>query len=963
MKRIFCLILAVLMTAGLPLCAFATGETLPTSSLPDEVSYRFSYSGEMVEVFPFEIELAYGESASIEWQMYNGVSWNTIIEAHYEPGEFNGLAWRYNYYGIGTYRVRAHVYYFRNDVRIGDAYTNECTVNVLKMENVALLAPTIYDSARGENTGIADFASSFENVSFRSLEYRALDENGDPATEEWTRNNYSDHERIRDLAPGKYEARTAGDNLYEHGEAITFEVGESDPFYTIEKREGYDYEYTVKYGCSDATRDNKIQVAVWNNGNIAAKDVRYYVYASGVCNTESSYHTIRYSGGENVTLTVNPDAEPGTYHEKLIARIVGDPTDYEIDFTVNVVARPVTVTVKPDDFEKYEEFPDPELTFTAVSDFDGFVPEVTCTLRRDEGEGVGNGTIYADDVVLVNARDDEYFKTSLKIQTGSFRIRRVKPVVYENYIEDDSSGYYNDHPITFRFRDGAGDYDQMTLDRENWSDTLTVNEDGKCSKSYVIYLRNSSTGAVARCETRIYFDYVTQDGCEIVEQSRNMLLLDVSMRNLVKTQYSVDGGERMSISTSIGIQYPYINLENGIHTYTVYLTDAEGREISFVFEDIASYVQIRLEMYSKEGWLIEFEYYYVLYGDGFTVPEDYVVPYSREITGWYVKHGLEREVFIPTAELPWFQITKGTQIRPEFGYCIPPELITYEIPEVLHDFDLEIMRGLVDEIDAYRDDPSYYPNLTAQDRARLDAYYDELVAALEDPKLGHVWGEWAITKEATCYEAGERVRVCTVCGETESEAVDRLPNPFADVPAAAWFTNAVLYCKGTGKMSGTGEATFAPSEKVTRAMAVTVLWRLAGAPEAESREDDRFIDVPANAWYANAVSWAKGAGVAAGTGASTFSPDASVTREQLALIFMQYTAKVAGEDVDSSRSALDAYADIAEAHEWAKDALAWAVAYGILSGKGDAHLDPVGTATRAELAQIIFKYTTAENEK
>ena len=140
---------------------------------------------------------------------------------------------------------------------------------------------------------------------------------------------------------------------------------------------------------------------------------------------------------------------------------------------------------------------------------------------------------------------------------------------------------------------------------------------------------------------------------------------------------------------------------------------------------------------------------------------------------------------------------------------------------------------------------------------------------------------------------------------------------------------------------------FMPQENMTRAVLVAALYRLAGSPEQTS--ENPFTDVADDAWYADAVIWAAEQGIVTGTSATTFQPDGSVTREQLAAILYRY------DGGDGVRGALTAYPDSAAVSAYAVPGLAWAVKYGIVTGT-DGLLVPQGTATRAQGAAMLWRY-------
>ncbi len=177
--------------------------------------------------------------------------------------------------------------------------------------------------------------------------------------------------------------------------------------------------------------------------------------------------------------------------------------------------------------------------------------------------------------------------------------------------------------------------------------------------------------------------------------------------------------------------------------------------------------------------------------------------------------------------------------------------------------------------------------------------------------------------------------------------------PFTDVAVSDWFYSSVDYVYTNGLMNGMSDTLFSPNGTTTRAMLVTVLWRMAGEPASVA--DSGFSDVAAGTWYSAAVSWAAEKGIVSGIGGGLFAPNDSVTREQLAVIFRNY-ARVSGADV-SALGDVAQFTDSAAISSWASDAVKWAVSVGLISGKGSGFLDPTGTATRAEIATILMRFS------
>ena len=180
--------------------------------------------------------------------------------------------------------------------------------------------------------------------------------------------------------------------------------------------------------------------------------------------------------------------------------------------------------------------------------------------------------------------------------------------------------------------------------------------------------------------------------------------------------------------------------------------------------------------------------------------------------------------------------------------------------------------------------------------------------------------------------------------------------PFTDVPAGSWYYGAAAYAYNNGLFAGTTATTFAPDMTMTRAMLVAVLHRLAGSPSVSGKMP--FTDVEADTWYTEAVLWAYQNGIVAGTSDTTFAPQSNITREQIVAIFSRYTAKFA-PDKAKAAAELTAFADSASVSDWAVNDMKWAVAQKIISGSENAgkfYLLPQDNASRAQVATILMQY-------
>ena len=174
---------------------------------------------------------------------------------------------------------------------------------------------------------------------------------------------------------------------------------------------------------------------------------------------------------------------------------------------------------------------------------------------------------------------------------------------------------------------------------------------------------------------------------------------------------------------------------------------------------------------------------------------------------------------------------------------------------------------------------------------------------------------------------------------------------FADLTAGSWYYGGVRCALENGLMTGTSARTFAPDRPVTRAMLVTILWRLAGEPYGRVSP---FEDVLPGSWYAQAVSWAYDKGIVTGVTATSFQPGAPVTREQLCAILCRYAA-LTGKNTAASAS-LDAFTDRAQVSAYAEASVRWALQAGLLTGVGDGRLAPRSGATRAQLAVLLQRF-------
>ncbi len=175
--------------------------------------------------------------------------------------------------------------------------------------------------------------------------------------------------------------------------------------------------------------------------------------------------------------------------------------------------------------------------------------------------------------------------------------------------------------------------------------------------------------------------------------------------------------------------------------------------------------------------------------------------------------------------------------------------------------------------------------------------------------------------------------------------------PFTDVADDSWYYDAIYYCYTNGLMIGTSDTAFEPDMKLTRAMMVTIIYRLDGSNKVNSV--CAFEDVDQNTWYSDAVNWASANKVTLGTSATTFEPNAPITREMMMTMLYRYF-QLKG-NTSAAGDTLSKFVDADQVSDWAVEGASWCVDVGLIIGVGDKEIDPAGTATRAEAATIIAR--------
>ncbi len=225
-----------------------------------------------------------------------------------------------------------------------------------------------------------------------------------------------------------------------------------------------------------------------------------------------------------------------------------------------------------------------------------------------------------------------------------------------------------------------------------------------------------------------------------------------------------------------------------------------------------------------------------------------------------------------------------------------------------------------------------------------------LDCTLSVPVSGSGFAAASIAADGTVKAAGSSISGSTLGCKTVSGTVTAVsPFPFTDVSSSAWYFGDVYYAYNNALFAGTAATLFSPDVTMTRGMLVTVLWRMEGSPEAA---DAAFSDVRGT-WCSKSVGWAAENGIVKGFNEDVFSPGAGITREQMAAVLYRYAA-FKGVDVSAAKD-ISGFADFESVSTYAKDAMSWAAAEGIINGSGNK-LMPAGGAARSQVAAILHRY-------
>ena len=249
--------------------------------------------------------------------------------------------------------------------------------------------------------------------------------------------------------------------------------------------------------------------------------------------------------------------------------------------------------------------------------------------------------------------------------------------------------------------------------------------------------------------------------------------------------------------------------------------------------------------------------------------------------------------------------------------------------------------------------------LFVTDEAKLTVNNHEHTKVVDTPAVAATCNKDGCTEGSHCSECGEIIsksevipatghnyvyKVCANCG-------DEIPFPFVDVAKTSWYYGNIKYVWQHDIMNGVSDTKFAPETSMTRAMFVTVLYRLEGSPSVEGLATPPFTDIGASnySWAYNAIVWAYNTGVTKGTSATTFAPGAAITRQEIVTMLYRYAGSpaVSGSLIFGDSSVISS---------WARSAVQWANSIGIITGYPNGNFGPVDATTRGQMAAIVHRY-------
>lgn len=351
-------------------------------------------------------------------------------------------------------------------------------------------------------------------------------------------------------------------------------------------------------------------------------------------------------------------------------------------------------------------------------------------------------------------------------------------------------------------------------------------------------------------------------------------------------------------------------------------------------------------------------------GDIFNYVDIDTVPSSADVTVWqrydggYGWHDWDR--------YGWVEMDEWKQADGE--YWLTPGWYYYEVSERGYVGDsgwFEVDNSAVGFTVRLEDDAEYrvYVDTMANGSVTVDPTYakeGERVYITVKPNSGYTLSSLTVTRPN-----GSTVKLTEVRDNyfrfempgsrvTVDAEFERTTMPFNDVSRSDWFYDAVNYVYFNNLMDGVSSTQFAPNSSTTRAMVIEIIYRMAGSPSVSTTAG--FTDVASSAWYADAVNWAARRGIVEGRTATTFDPNAPVTREELATLLYRYAVNSGYDTSVGANTNILSYTDAGSISDYAFDSLQWACGAGIVNGTGNGVLSPQGQATRAQLAAMLMRF-------
>lgn len=256
------------------------------------------------------------------------------------------------------------------------------------------------------------------------------------------------------------------------------------------------------------------------------------------------------------------------------------------------------------------------------------------------------------------------------------------------------------------------------------------------------------------------------------------------------------------------------------------------------------------------------------------------------------------------------------------------------------------------------------PTMYITNEAKLTVAAHEHTKVIDTPAVAATCTKDGCTEGSHCSECGDVLSKSEVIPATGHKLVYKVcsvckyevPFPFVDVSKTDWFYNDVKYVWQHDIMNGVSDTKFAPETKMTRAMFVTVLYRLEGSPDVTGMATPPFTDIGAKNfdWAYNAIVWAYNTGVTKGTSATTFAPGVAISRQEIVTMFYRYAGSpaVSGSPIFGDSSVISS---------WARDAVQWAKSFGVVNGYPNGNFGPVDATTRGQMAAMIHRYMQLTN--